>query len=326
MFSVVIPLYNKAHIIEHTILSVLSQTFHEFEIIVIDDGSTDNGVEVIKKFTNDFRIRFFNQQNQGVSVARNRGIKESKFQYIAFLDADDEWLPNFLFKINEAIEKFSNFNLFGTSSFHKNLITGEATDSTVENYWNKIEIVDCFINPNLLPHTSAIVAKKSALHFLDNEYDVFPIGMKVCEDWACFHRLAISKSLVYIGIPLGIRNNNITGQITGQKNVSNTVLYQRWLDGVRYYNLVYDYWILNSMSNEYFLSYTRYNLRHNFKFFLINNNWDIIDLITLNLKKGIFNPIELQLYRNRKLKILSLVYINLNKGYIKLLKIIKWKI
>ena len=95
MVSVVIPLYNKADTITRAIQSVLKQTISEWELIVVDNGSTDDGgrhVEAIK----DSRIRLIRQENKGVSMARNRGVEEATCDYIAFLDADDEWKPLFL--------------------------------------------------------------------------------------------------------------------------------------------------------------------------------------------------------------------------------------
>ncbi len=318
MFSVVIPLYNKAQMIERTLQSVLCQSFTNYEVIIIDDGSTDNGVEVIHQFTNDSRIKIFSQDNQGVSVARNEGIKESQYEYIAFLDGDDEWKPNFLSKIKEAIQKFPKAVMYGTSSMHTNFITKEINDSTFKKFRDKIVEVDCFKTPNLLPHTSAIVVKKSSLYKLDKALNVFPIGMKVCEDWACFHRIALTNHLIYIGFPLGIRNNNVKGQITGNVVMTDTQKYELWLDGVRYYNLVYNYWRNNSMKNKYFLSYTKYNLRHNFKIFIKGRKWQIIDLMVLNLDRRLFFSFERWLYKKHNMATMSILYINLNKIYIKI--------
>ena len=95
LFSVVIPLYNKEHHIENTLKSVLNQTFTDFEVIVVNDGSTDKSVEIVKNFT-DPKLFLVNQENSGVSTARNNGIAKASGQLIAFLDADDYWFPNHL--------------------------------------------------------------------------------------------------------------------------------------------------------------------------------------------------------------------------------------
>lgn len=93
--SVIIPLYNKGRYIKRALDSVFTQTFGDFEVIVVDDGSTDNGPEIVGKYT-DTRLHMIHQENAGPGAARNRGIGESTAPYITFLDADDEWLPDFL--------------------------------------------------------------------------------------------------------------------------------------------------------------------------------------------------------------------------------------
>jgi glycosyltransferase involved in cell wall biosynthesis len=108
MISVIIPLYNKAHTIVNTLNTVLRQTFQDFEIVIVNDGSTDNGVEVITTAFNDVRIKIINQANGGVSGARNTGADAAQYNYLAFLDADDEWKLGYLAKIYEAI-KFERF-------------------------------------------------------------------------------------------------------------------------------------------------------------------------------------------------------------------------
>ena len=90
MISVVIPLYNKEKQIKRTLQSVLTQTFQDFEIVIVNDGSTDNSTIEVEKIK-DSRIRLIHQENAGVSAARNKGIEEAKYELIAFLDADDEW-------------------------------------------------------------------------------------------------------------------------------------------------------------------------------------------------------------------------------------------
>lgn len=93
--SVVIPLYNKVKYIQRALDSVLAQTFEDFEVIVVNDGSTDGSEKVVEQYANA-RVRLVHQKNAGECAARNRGIDEARTDLVAFLDADDEWLPGFL--------------------------------------------------------------------------------------------------------------------------------------------------------------------------------------------------------------------------------------
>jgi len=114
LFSVVIPLYNKGPHIKRAIDSVLTQKIQDFEIVIVDDGSTDNSAEIVKNFA-DTRIRLIQQENFGVSAARNKGIKEAKADLIALLDADDEWTPSFLETILRLIEKYPEAGAYATA-------------------------------------------------------------------------------------------------------------------------------------------------------------------------------------------------------------------
>lgn len=91
--SVILPTYNRAHLIGRAIQSVLAQTYHDFELIIIDDGSTDNTRSVIEDFDDDRIVYIKHEQNKGVAAARNTGIATVKGKYIAFLDSDDQWMP-----------------------------------------------------------------------------------------------------------------------------------------------------------------------------------------------------------------------------------------
>lgn len=118
MISVVIPLYNKEKSIVATLQSVLAQTYTDWECIVINDGSSDNSLEVVKNFIDEFKIDDFNfqiltQDNAGVSAARNRGIEEAKGEYVAFLDGDDLWDKDFLKEMAKLIEEYPNKSIYG---------------------------------------------------------------------------------------------------------------------------------------------------------------------------------------------------------------------
>ncbi len=113
-FSIVIPLYNKENFIQNTIKSVLSQTFSDYELIIINDGSTDKGEQKILAF-NDPRILYHSKQNEGVSSARNLGIDLAKSNYITFIDADDFWYPDFLETMYENIINFAHNKVFSAA-------------------------------------------------------------------------------------------------------------------------------------------------------------------------------------------------------------------
>jgi glycosyltransferase involved in cell wall biosynthesis len=112
MISVVIPLYNKEQSIESTLDSVLAQTYKDFEIVVVDDGSTDKSADVVSAIDDD-RIVFISQENQGVSAARNTGIIAAKGEYVAFLDGDDLWHPEYLETLVRLISDYPNATLYG---------------------------------------------------------------------------------------------------------------------------------------------------------------------------------------------------------------------
>lgn len=96
--SIITPCYNSQRYIGETIESVLAQTYSNWEMIIVDDGSTDHSAEVVKSYCKDGRIQYISQENEGSSSARNHAIRCAKGQYIALLDADDIWMPNFLEK------------------------------------------------------------------------------------------------------------------------------------------------------------------------------------------------------------------------------------
>jgi glycosyltransferase involved in cell wall biosynthesis len=112
--SVIIPLYNKSPYIVRALNSVLKQTFQNFEVIVVDDGSTDNGAEIVRGFV-DPRIRLIRQENRGVSAARNRGADEAISDFVAFLDADDEWMPSHLETIVRLMDKYPAAGMYNTA-------------------------------------------------------------------------------------------------------------------------------------------------------------------------------------------------------------------
>ncbi|MCK7591509.1 glycosyltransferase family 2 protein [Subsaxibacter sp. CAU 1640] len=117
-FSVVIPLYNKEKHIKNTLESVLNQTFHDYEVIVINDGSTDESGTKARQVL-DNRIKIVDIQNKGVSNARNFGTALAKGRFIAFLDADDEWKPNHLENLKNIYDQYPDCGLYAAAYEHR---------------------------------------------------------------------------------------------------------------------------------------------------------------------------------------------------------------
>lgn len=113
-FSIIIPLYNKENFIANTIQSVFDQTFQNFEIIVVNDGSTDKSEEKLLQFK-DSRIHYFSKKNEGASAARNYGIEKASAHFITFLDADDYWYPTFLETMFTNISKLPDQKVFSAA-------------------------------------------------------------------------------------------------------------------------------------------------------------------------------------------------------------------
>jgi glycosyltransferase involved in cell wall biosynthesis len=197
MISIVIPLYNKEKQIVNTLKSVFNQNFQDFEIIIVDDGSSDNSVNLVKEF-DDKRITIISQVNQGVSAARNTGIKQAKRDYIAFLDADDEWETDYLQEQVDLINNYPECSVFACAYELKNykgeleqiVLNKMPFSSQTGVMTNYFEVASCS-HPPLW--TSAVVVKKDAILSVDG----FPVGVKSGEDLLTWARLAVKYKIAY---------------------------------------------------------------------------------------------------------------------------------
>lgn len=259
MFSVVIPLYNKVHTITSSLETVLKQTFQEYEIVIVNDGSTDNSVEAIKKFTTDKRVKIVDQENQGVSGARNTGVAHAEYNYIAFLDGDDEWFPDYLQKMKEAIDKFPKNGFFCSAGMSKNS-NGYGKPRQIDKYDGEIVIFDFFENPHVFLHVSAVVVTKEMF----NKTGGFPLGMKRNEDFTFLYKAALLSQPVYSGFPLSVYVGGVEGQATATSIYESEKLLQ---DTVNRYNMVYETYYNIETKNKTFIVFMKYELRH---FFMMN--------------------------------------------------------
>lgn len=249
MFSVIIPYYNKSAYIHRCIDSVMKQTFRDYEIIVVDDGSTDGGIASIAKKYGE-TITIISQKNQGVSVARNSGIKKAKFDYVAFLDADDAWHAEYLESCNSIIENEQEVSIIGSHYSRTTDFLHRKMDSLYyfkfKNYFKQA------IRNTYFTSSSTIIQKK----FFDKNKGFNPT-LKKGEDLDVWFRVILSGgNAFYINNTLVYYSNEDDNQLTRHK-----IALQN--DLVGNINLLYkDYKLLslNRSFNRFVSLYVNFNL------------------------------------------------------------------
>ena len=214
--SVVIPLYNKAPYICRAVSSVLRQSFQDFECIVVDDGSTDGGGDVVEKM-GDPRIRLVRQANGGVSRARNKGINVARNRLIAFLDADDEWLPAFLEDSLEMHREHpqiaASFTNYRREPEGKPVFPGTQPGSRVlADYF-----AFCLCHHGCGMCSSTVIARRDILLRIGG----FPVGRPMGEDLDTWFRLACAGPIAYTTNPLAIYHH--TGGVTTTMEINSDV-------------------------------------------------------------------------------------------------------
>ena len=233
MVSVVIPLFNKAPHIANTLRSVLAQTHPPDEIIVVDDGSTDGGGAIVEQFA-AAGVVLIRQKNAGVSAARNLGVRRAAGDYIAFVDADDIWLPGHLAAINGLINQFPGLGLYSTfyeirmngRVFKPHSAYGEAFSGVVDDFFSKMAI-----GLSLVTSSTAVVSKQALL-----EIGGFPDQMKRGEDLVVWFKLASAAGMAHVAKVTAIYNRdavNRSSALREQEAPGSLVYLRELIDGDR---------------------------------------------------------------------------------------------
>ena len=201
-FSVVIAVFNKEKYIADMLKSVLDQTFTDFEVVILNDGSTDNSEAEILKFS-DPRIRYFSKENQGAGAARNFVIKEAKNDFIALLDADDFWFPTYLEEQKRLIEKYPGEMVFATAiNIEKKKKIFPSNYSLPNLQPNEIKVVDFFsasyLN-SILTSSSTVLHKK-----VFSEIGYYDPNIKSGEDTDFWVRIGLAFKVVFINKPCAV--------------------------------------------------------------------------------------------------------------------------
>lgn len=206
------PLYNKAPYVRKAVESVVGQTRRDWELIVVDDGSTDGGGDIVTSIA-DPRIRLVRQENAGVSAARNRGVAlsgEAAFRspYICFLDADDWWEPTFLEEMAALIERYPDAGIYGTSYWIVKNGRKRLAPIGVEEGFAEGEINYCQVYARTLcmPLTSITVCIPRRVF---DEVGGFPEGITLGEDFLLWLRIAINHKTVLLNTPLANYNQDV---------------------------------------------------------------------------------------------------------------------
>ena len=207
--SVVIPLYNKEQYIVRALQSIFAQTVNNYEVIVVDDGSTDKGPDIVEEI-NDPRARLIKQRNGGVSAARNRGIEEAKGDLVAFLDADDEWTPSFLETIINLSKSYPEAGVYATAfktispngeiiaPYSKPKIPG-LKDNIFHNFFA------AEVNKDLDIHISSVAIHKVIFKRLGG----FLVGERLGEDLELYCRICIKYPIAFSYSVCGIYHHDV---------------------------------------------------------------------------------------------------------------------
>lgn len=205
-FSVIIPLYNKADYIEKAVESVLGQTYNDFELIVVDDGSTDDGPQRAERF-DDPRMMVVRQNNTGVSTARNNGVARASGEYICFLDADDWWASDFLEEMYGLITRYPEAGIYGCSYYlvkqGKNRIAPIGIDPQFEH--GLINYCKVYAQTLCMPLTSISTAIH---HQIFKKLGGFKPHLKLGEDFDLWIRIALQYPVAFVNKPLAYYNQD----------------------------------------------------------------------------------------------------------------------
>lgn len=229
-FSVIIPLYNKAPYVAKTIGSVLSQTFTDYELVIMDDGSKDNSFEVAKNaIEGHSQCHLYKQENAGVSMARNNAVALSHGDCLCFLDADDWWDPTFLEEMSNLIADFPEAGIYGTNytivneTKHKTRVAPLGLEPGFEKGY--INYCQVYARTLAMPLTSISVAIPRVVF---DELGGFPHGIKLGEDFLLWIRIALKYKVAFLNKPLAYYNQDVDVANRGTNHLHSPKAHMLW--------------------------------------------------------------------------------------------------
>ena len=213
-FSVIMPLYNKGAYVEKAIRSVLGQTYPHYELIVVNDGSTDDSAviaeDLLKGVTN---ARIINQENAGVAVARNNGVVQAKGDYVCFLDADDWWDVSFLQEMQQFIKDYPEAGIWGTNYWY---VKKGKTHVAVPCETGYINYPKLYAETSAMPIWTGAVCMNKKI-FIEN--GGFPKGIKLGEDFLLWTKIALHHKAAFLNKVVAYYNNDIPASLRATRNL-----------------------------------------------------------------------------------------------------------
>lgn len=273
-FSIIMPLYNKAPFVRKALQSIASQTYRDFELIIIDDGSTDNSAAICEEFFQTFNHSlahsinvnrsfvhsFIRQTNSGVAAARNRGIAESHSEFVCFLDADDWWEPTFLEEMAKLIKEYPDAGIYASNYIYYKPGKTHVALNLERGY---IDYPRAYSKDLSMPvWTGATCMPRKVF----NEMGGFPLGIKLGEDFLLWAKTALHYPVAFSEKPLAYYNNDVPASLRATRNLhapehhmlfnldpllneinrlqstSNQTVWIKLIDKLRVYGLL-EYWL-----------------------------------------------------------------------------------
>ena len=217
-YSVIIPLYNKADYVRKALESICNQTFQDFEAIIVNDGSTDNSLDVVKELFEQFKIldlrfKIINQENAGVAAVRNNGVAKSKGKYVCFLDADDWWEPTFLEEMDRLIREFPDAGIYASNYIYYKPGKTHVALKVERGYMNYPE---AYLKCGAMPVTSITTCMPRKVF---DEMGGFPVGIKLGEDFLLWAKTALHYKVAFCEKPLAYYNNDIPASLRATRHL-----------------------------------------------------------------------------------------------------------
>lgn len=215
-FSIIVPLYNKADYVRKALESILTQSYTNYEVVIIDDESTDNSLSIVNDFVKTVesgKWKVESQPNSGVAAARNNGVAKSKGEFVCFLDADDWWEPTWLEEMDRLIREYPDAGLYATNYVYYKPGKTHVALNLERGYINYPE---AYLQSGSMPVTSITTCMPRKVF---DEMRGFPVGIKLGEDLLLWAKTALHYKVAFCEKPLAYYNNDVPASLRATRNL-----------------------------------------------------------------------------------------------------------